>query len=416
MQSPFKKNFKQVFLPILAAGIVAMIFGAGIINHSLAQYRTQSNREAAAWVGFVLEQNPEIDQVEIAQALHQMSSGAGLEDQIQAGMALLAKYGYLKEDFVSQSAEQVWQTALLSVTVSVLVVGLILTVYFWLKDWRYGRQVQRLIVYLQDLSMHAYDLRLEYNTESELSFLSNELYKITVLLKEAADLNHQERQNLETALADISHQLRTPLTSLQVTLDNLYDDPEMPRELRQDFLRSAGQQVEAMSDLVMTLLNLARLDNKTIQMHNESLTASELLMAVRQKVEVLADIAEVEIISSGDLEGKIDLDLKWQTEALANIIKNCIEHSPTGAVININVKVSPLFAKFVITDHGEGIPAGEVRHVFERFYRASNAIDGSIGIGLSFAKAIIEANGGQITVKSTEGEGTEFCVKYFWHS
>ena len=199
---------------------------------------------------------------------------------------------------------------------------------------------------------------------------------------------------------------------MQVTLDNLYDDREMPEELRQDFLRSAGHQVEAMSDLVMTLLNLARLDNKTIQMHDSSLTAGELLHVVQEKVAVLADIADVEIVLTGDRDGIIEVDTKWQTEALVNIIKNCIEHSPAGEKITINVKVSPLFAKIIITDHGQGIPAGEVRRIFERFYRASNAVDGSIGIGLSFAKAIIEADGGQITVKSTEGEGTEFCVKY----
>lgn len=408
----FKKRLQQVLLPIVLMTTVAILAGLMIADRSLAYFRAQSNREAAAWIGFVLEQDPDVAQTEIMQVLENLSEGNELNDQIRAGQAVLAKYGYLEQDFASRSAEYVWRAAMRGILVSVVGMSLILAGYFWWKDWRYSRQIKRLVVYLQDLSTQTYDLRLEYNSENELSFLSNELYKITVLLKEAAELNRRERQNLEVALADISHQLRTPLTSLQVTLDNLYDDREMPEELRQDFLRSAGHQVEAMSDLVMTLLNLARLDNKTIQMHDSSLTAGELLHAVQEKVAVLADIADVEIVLTGDRDGIIEVDTKWQTEALVNIIKNCIEHSPAGEKITINVKVSPLFAKIIITDHGQGIPAGEVRRIFERFYRASNAVDGSIGIGLSFAKAIIEADGGQITVKSTEGEGTEFCVKY----
>lgn len=234
-----------------------------------------------------------------------------------------------------------------------------------------------------------------------------------VLLREAADNNQKARQQLETALADISHQLRTPLTSMQVMVDNIYDDPEMPSAVRQDFLRSISRQVEAMSNLVMTLLNLAKFDNGSIVLQRLPVEAGELLREVRQKLEIMADLRGVEIVLKGDLSAKARLDRRWQVEALTNIVKNCLEHSPAGSKVTATVQNSPLFLRLQIHDTGEGIAAKDLRHIFERFYKAKNSAADSVGIGLAFAKTAIEADNGQISVKSQEGKGTEFTVTYF---
>jgi len=410
------KNFKKVVLPVVIIVMIVALVTIMVMNKMQQQFRTEANYEASAWVGLLAENVPELGQAEIVQFLQDLQHHPEKMSQTKIGEDILAGYGYFPEDFVSQSSEYLWRQMIVVAMLSLSATGVATIGYFWWKDWHYSQQIRKLVVYLQELSTKAYDLRLEYNTEDELSFLSNELYKITIVLKEAAKNNHQERKNLEVALADISHQLRTPLTSLQVTLDNLSDDPEMPVEIRQDFLRSASRQVDSMSDLVTTLLNLAKLDNKTIQMKDARITAKALLGYVQEKIAVLADIADVEIVFSGELDKEVKLDAKWQTEALANIVKNCIEHSRAGGQVDINVKNSPLFTRFIITDYGDGISGNELKHIFERFYRASNAVDGSVGIGLSFAKAIIEADNGQVSVKSIEGQGTEFRVTYFKHA
>ena len=290
--------------------------------------------------------------------------------------------------------------------------AILLALAFGWREWYRHRQIQSLITYIQDLGDHVYDLRLDQNREGDLSILSNELYKIVVCLHEAADHNRKSRQQLEAALADISHQLRTPLTSLQIMIDNIYDDPDMPAGVRQDFLRSISCQVESMSSLVTTLLNLAKFDNGSIKMQKRTVIAEELLLQVQQNLEVLADLKNVAIKFSGNLQAQVRLDPRWQVEALTNIVKNCLEHSPADSQVEIKVISSPLFLRFKICDHGEGIAAHDLHHIFERFYKAQNSAPESIGIGLAFAQAIIKADNGQISVKSKVGEGTEFTVTY----
>ena len=187
----------------------------------------------------------------------------------------------------------------------------------------------------------------------------------------------------------------------------------MPLAVRQDFLRSISRQVESMSNLVMTLLNLAKFDNGSIRLQQLPVEAGELLREVRQKLEVLADLRGVTIVLVGDLRAKARLDRRWQAEALANIVKNCLEHSPADSEVTITVTNSPLFLRFKIKDVGEGIAAKDLHHIFERFYKAKNSAVDSVGIGLAFAKTVIEADNGQISVKSQEGQGTEFTVTYY---
>lgn len=130
-------------------------------------------------------------------------------------------------------------------------------------------------------------------------------------------------------------------------------------------------------------------------------------------MEVLASLQDVRLATSGELDARLTVDPRWQTEALSNIIKNCIEHSRQGAVVKLRVVNAPLSVQISITDTGEGITTQELRHIFERFYKASNARPESVGIGLAFAKTAIAAENGQITVKSVEGQGTEFTITYF---
>lgn len=395
----------KVVLPVMIiALVVGAIAGVGLLDAS-QKYRQESNQEISALVGIAVTGG---DDAGIISNLRQPST-----EQISAGAELLRRYGYFASDFASSSSAWLLRQILTLILMVLVVFAIIVIAYFGWYEWRRNRQITRLIEYMQYLSERIYDLHLEENSEDELSVLSNEFYKIMVLLREAADSNQKAKQQLETALADISHQLRTPLTSMQVMVDNIYDDPKMPLAVRQDFLHSISRQVESMSNLVMTLLNLAKFDNGSIRLQQLPVEAGELLQEVRQKLEVLADLRGVAITLRGDLQAKVRLDRRWQVEALTNIVKNCLEHSSAGSEVVIAVSNSPLFLRLKIKDTGEGIAAKDLHHIFERFYKAKNSAADSVGIGLAFAKAVIESDNGQILVKSQEGRGTEFTVTYY---
>lgn len=407
-----KRRLLKVLLPVLAGFIIACLACYGTATTLRLEYQSASREEAARLIGALFQANPSLDQDILLQALRAQDLTISSEQQ-ELGEKFLRSFGYLPHELVTPSAKALEQQLLIACLSILAIFASLVVIYFWLLDYFRQRHISRLVSYLQDLNDHIYDLRLEENREDDLSLLTNELYKITVTLKEAAEQNRTRRQDLEDALADISHQLRTPLTSLQVMVDNIYDDPSMPLETRQDFLRSIGHQIETMSELVMTLLNLARLDNGSIKFHNQTVIIKRLLQNVGQNLAVLADLHNIELIFSGDLTATVELDLRWQTEALTNIVKNCIEHSPDYSVINTTVEDCPLFLRITIADQGEGISPADLRHIFERFYKASNSTSAGVGIGLSFARTVIEAGGGQVVASSKLGQGTKFTVTYF---
>lgn len=406
-----KHRLKYILIPlalILALTIVVwLLLCQGFSN----AYRTTTNTETAALIGSALEISPELDHGEIVRILR--NNPTIDPEVVQRGNQILREYGYFADDYASATT-QVAMSQFFLVGGILLVVVIATTVgCFAIFDYRRERRIKQLISYLQDLDHKVYSLRLDENCEDELSLLTNELYKITISLQETAELNRRHSKNLETALADISHQLRTPLTSLQLAVDSIYENPHMSPSVRQDLLRSISHQVESMSSLVTTLLHLAQFDNGSITLQCAPISARDLLAPVLQNLAILAELSDVTVKLSGDLTRKLSIDARWQREALTNIIKNCIEHSPVGATVTIKAETCPLFTRIHISDQGEGIKKSELKRIFQRFYQIPGSNQDGIGIGLAFAKTIIEANGGQITVHSTPGKGTEFSVAYF---
>ncbi len=395
-------------LPVLTIVLIAGGIFLGVSLGVWRHYRTESNDKTAELVGLVAERYPDIDSADLVRALAQ-----GNADARATGEDILRTYGYTENDFANASAMDYGKALLVIGLLAIVCVGCALAIYLYYHDWRERRQIRNLVTYVQKLNDHVYDLRIESNRENELSLLANELYKITVTLKEASEYDRKIRRQLETALADISHQLKTPLTSLQIVLDNLESDPEMPPAVRQDFLRSSSRQVAAMSSLVTTLLNLAKFDNGTIRMQRRVMPVSDLITRVREKVEILADLQNIQLKVAGDLSAQIKVDPRWQSEALSNIVKNCIEHSPIGSTVEISVEDRVPYTRIAIRDHGAGIAPEDLHHIFERFYKAEGSSAASVGIGLSFARSVIKADQGQVSAKSALGQGSEFIVTYF---
>ena len=273
-------------------------------------------------------------------------------------------------------------------------------------------EIDEINEYIKQINNKNYILKIEENDNGELSKLRNELYKTTVLLKETAEISEKEKENLSTAIADISHQLKTPLTSIRIMLDNIQDDPDMEKEVREDFLIEISKQIDWISSLVVALLKIAKFDAGTIKMENNEINAKNLIDNIVSNLAILMELKNIEIITNVDEKATFIADYKWQQEALTNILKNAIEHSKHNSRIYITVENTNLFLKIIIKDEGSGIDKEDLKHIFQRFYKTKNSSENSIGIGLPLAKAIIEQSNGYIKVETKYGEGTSFEVKY----
>ena len=265
---------------------------------------------------------------------------------------------------------------------------------------------------INEVNRGNYKLKIEDNGEDEISRLRNELYKTTILLRETAENSEKEKVSLSNSLADISHQIKTPITSMRIMLDNIEDNPNMDSKTREEFIKEISKQVEWISSLVISLLKLAKFDAGAIVMKNETVRVKELIEKSVSNLAIILDIKNIKIVSNIDENATIFADYNWQLEAITNIIKNAAEHSENNSKIYINVVNTSVFIKIQIKDEGEGISKKDMNHIFERFYKSKNSSENSIGIGLSLAKTIIEKANGYIKVESEEGKGTMFEIKY----
>ena len=285
----------------------------------------------------------------------------------------------------------------------------IIIMYYFFTKKRYA-DIAELDAYLVKVLAGAEVPDITDQQEGELSILKNNIYKATTTLNYQKELLANDKKALSDAIADISHQLKTPLTSMMVMNDLLgsEDDPEK----RAEFLRTQSGQLDRMNWLVQTLLKLSKIDAGTIVMKPEELLAKPLITEVIKPFEVQMDIKNIACgISVGDTV--IKCDRNWTIEALQNIVKNCIEHMEEGGRLDISCEETNLFTQIEIRDTGCGIAEEDIPHIFERFYKGKNAGKDSVGIGLALAKSIMEGQHGDILVSSKEGEGTGFKVRFY---
>ena len=196
-------------------------------------------------------------------------------------------------------------------------------------------------------------------------------------------------------------------------LDNIIDNPEMDKQTRTDFVKDIKREIININFLVNSLLKLSKLDANSVKFVNREETVENLVNESIKNVATLCDLRNVQINVTGNAQNKINCDLKWQVEALTNILKNAIEHSEINSRIEINYEQNNLYTQIEIKDYGKGIAKKDLPHIFERFYKGENSSSESVGIGLALAKSIIESNGGYIEVESQEKVGTTFKIKLF---
>jgi signal transduction histidine kinase len=259
--------------------------------------------------------------------------------------------------------------------------------------------------------------------EGELSILKTNLFKVMTLLMHQRAYLKDEKIHLANAIADISHQLKTPLTSLMMMNDLL--ENESDEEKRRELLATQSGSLDRMNWLVQTLLKISKLDAKCVELKKDAILTKDLVDKVTEPFLLSMEqggIRCMNLLGDGSIEAAkvkekntniITCDINWTTEAIQNIVKNCVEHMKEGDTLTISGEETTLYTAIRITDTGCGIDAEDLPHIFERFYRGKNSSSNSVGIGLALAKTIIEEQKGEIAVASKVGEGTSFVIKFY---
>jgi len=305
-------------------------------------------------------------------------------------------------------------SAMMSLPVAVLTCitsALLITCSLVFTRWRYT-EIENLSSYLRQISNGNYTLDVRDNQEGELSILKNDIYKVTLMLSEHSALLQHDKVQLTNAISDISHQLKTPLTSMTVMAD-LLSEPELPPEKRTEFTRNIRIQLERIGWLVSSLLKFSKIDAGTVQFKKDPILVRTLFQKSLEPVLIPMDIKEQTVSIKGDDAVSFLGDLNWTAEAVINILKNCVEHTPEGGEISISFAENALYTELIIADNGKGIPKEELPYVFQRFYKGNNASEDSVGIGLALSHSIITSQNGDINIKSEKGIGTQFHIKIY---
>lgn len=260
--------------------------------------------------------------------------------------------------------------------------------------------------------LHGEDISVSLNryTEGELGILQSEIHKMTNRLREQKQRLQDDKIYLADSLADISHQIRTPLTSLNL-LVSLLSEPGISEERRIKLTHDLLGLLSRIDWLITTLLKISKLDAGTVQLNEEKISLSELINRSTEPLLVPIELREqtLTISAEGDFIG----DVSWTCEAIGNIVKNCMEHTQDGGNLDIKASENALYSEIVITDNGSGIDKEDLPHVFERFYKGKNSDGKSFGIGLALARMIISEQNGTIKAENRTSKGAMFTIRFY---
>ena len=255
------------------------------------------------------------------------------------------------------------------------------------------------------------ELFISGTAEGELAVLSTEIEKMTLMLKEQKDQLISDKVQLTDAIADMFHQMRTPVTSMALQL-SLMGSEELSSERRMELTRELKKQLERLHWLTETLLKMSRLDAGTVEFREDEVLVKTLARKACEPFLIPLELKNVDLSIKASDE-KFTGDLTWTVEAVGNLVKNCMEHTPAGGRIEIEAQETALYTQITVQDSGEGFTEADLPHIFERFYRGSNSTEGSIGIGLALSRAIIARQKGTITAENAPRGGARFVVKFY---
>ncbi|MGN1343065.1 MAG: sensor histidine kinase [Traorella sp.] len=402
MNNVADKRLRKTLVRIIMMMTLAIASVFLVSNILSNQYQKQENDIQANLIGYISE-NYELDENEIISILSNQN-----QDYQNDGYKILNKYGIEKNNLENIEIRNQIITAF-SIIVVLFTLAVFIIVYFYLI--RLDMSIADISKYINRLLNKDYSLDIIDNNEGSLSALKNDIYKITVMLKEQNEELKKDKMHLANNLADISHQLKTPLTSMLIMSD-LLENEDLSKEDQRRFLDVIRSQLKRIEWLVSSLLKMAKLDAKTVEFKKEKIYADDLILKAVEPVNMLMKEKNQQFILRGD-NPLLNLDINWTSEALLNIIKNCCEHTPTNGTLVAETFESVMYDEIVISDNGSGISKKDLPFIFERFYRASKSNTDSVGIGLAMSYSILTSQNATIHVKSKIDVGTSFSIRFY---
>ncbi len=399
-----KIELKKFIIKISWVSLLILLMFILINNYQYQKYTENFNNKVSNIVEIIESKYPLLDEKEIIDILNSKSNTKN---------NILDKYTLsLNNKSIIMENDKLYNKYLIFNTL-IFVISLLFLIYLFIKYLqKREKAINDITKYIKELNKKNYSLKIDSNTEDDLSILKNEIYKTTVMLKETRDISIKDKKNLKKSLEDISHQIKTPLTSILVMLDNLIDDPDMDKHVREDFIRDIKRNVNNISFLVQSILKLSKFDVNAIKFMRKKFYLKDCIQEASKNVSTLCDLKNIKLNIKGDDTAFILGDFMWQVEAITNILKNSLEYSSLNSTIDIIYEQNNAYAKISIIDYGECISKQDLPHIFERFYKGKNSSSDSIGIGLALSKAIIENDNGVVNVESNKNS-TKFIIKYF---
>ena len=396
------KSFIRRFSVLFLVAII-MCSGVTLINLRIIKEKVVENNQAI--IGNILSKRPELEE-DIIDIVTQGNS----KDNVDFGQKILSKYNY--NNNISLNNEPIINESIRYIFNINWMFLCIILILFIILALSYFKKIYEDIKYMTDYVYNSSEGRRfemkNRNQDGQIGLLKTELIKMTNILKEKVELLNNEKLFLNNIISDISHQLKTPMTSLVILNDLMYED--LPQETKIEFLDKIKSQLNRMEWLVKSMLKLSKVEAKVIDFEKKEVKIKELIKRSVAPSLIPMEIKNIELSISGDDNTSYIGDINWSSEAFVNIIKNCIEHTPQGGKINISYDENPIYCEVVIKDSGEGIDKKDLPHIFKRFYKGKASKEDSVGIGLAMSKSIIESQNGDIYVNSEKNEGTEFHI------
>ena len=387
-------NIKYIILFSIVLFITALI---NVCEYNT--YRINYNNKISSIIELVVSKYQNISKEEIYNIINNKSDKSNV----------LKEYGIYDDiDNLVIENENKYTFYLVVNLMLVVILFIIFYIIIFKDKYLFNKNINKLTQYFSEINNGNYDIDIKDNKENNLSVLKNEIYKTTIMLKEQASNSKKDKEDLKIMLEDISHQLKTPLTSINIYIDNLLDN-DIDYKIRNEFLKEIKKDINNMNFLILNLLKLSKFDTNTIKYEVKKYKVDNIINEVINNLSYLSDLKNININVIGNKNIVLNCDYRWEVEAISNIVKNALEHCYSK--VEISYKEYKSYVEIRIINDGDTINKKDIKHIFDRFYKISNDKD-SIGIGLALSKSIIEKDNGKINVIS-DNNSTIFEIKYY---
>jgi len=379
---------------VLSVSLIATSLAAILLTN---YYKRTQFEMLGAFCKEIIEAQPDAEQT-ILEVLKEKD-----DTTISTDENILQAFGYRPSDFLQDNSK-----APLIAWIGFIIGGIAFLLSYWCWHKKITSRIRMLTDYLEKVNTGSQGLLLE-TSEDDFSRLQDGIYKTVTTLYQTREAALEAKNNFADNLSNIAHQLKTPITAISLSAQMMKHNPSS------EYSGQIRRQLNRLTHLEEALLLLSRIDAGTLALKRTSVDVFTVLTLASDNLQELFAQAGVSIDIPEMGEVEINADLDWTMEAIMNLLKNCMEHSPEGTVVHCSYQENPLYVQIRVWDEGQGFAKEELPHLFERFYRGKNAKDGSIGIGLSLAKAIIEMQNGILSADNLPTGGACFEIRFFSH-